>query len=360
MAAAAATAGSMSQDNATADASSAQGGYGSSCSSPMSTHSLTHDQAAVVEHIMVKLLRLAAGLSSSTLLFWEVHFSSEVVQQMLARPDWATVLRPKGCELHPLVLDLANPTNNVAAAVPAIDRLRQLAAADLCSVEGDAIMQLQQQLREFNIQLCGTRNQLQKMEDRLDTEVVYAAETRGALVVHQQILCRKPICNWSFEFPATDWLPDSKSKHIAGPQIIDKVSGLSLEFFSQPLEYNSDQPWAGISFKFAATGAYKLQKLVDLLLPVPIKICSSSKVTLSPTRSTQGYGYYRDTTFKKDTDDKGILQGSSSYFFWLGRAALARMQLLDSYNVTRQQDLQYMKQRTQGYVLKFDLHVQLG
>lgn len=186
-----------------------------------------HDKAVAVEFIFITFLELAATLSPNTLLCWDMLFSCKVVPQVMACPDFSRILRPKGCESHPLVLDLGNPVNNVAAAVPALDRLKQLAAADLELVMEDANMQLQQQVQELQ-----SEQKAQAAENARNTAAV------AALILHQQIVCKnQPPSSgytWKFDMPVAAWLPDGKTftdiwHHQSGARAADRGFQCSTE-----------------------------------------------------------------------------------------------------------------------------------
>lgn len=314
-----------------------------------------HDKAVAVEFIFITFLKLAATLSPNTLLCWDMLYGCKVVPQVLACPGFSEILRPKGCESHPLVLDLGDPVNNVAAAVPALDRLKQLAVADLRLVEDDTIMQLQQQVQ-----------QLQLEQKARAAENASNAAAVAALILHQQIVCKNqpPTSSsgytWKFDMPVAAWLPDGKKFSDIGT--ISRAQGLRVEVSSVPLKSEGDKVQAGLHLKLGSSDVPSMQKLRELQLPIPITVLSGTTVTLVANKgSSYRDSYYDGRTYKLDADSHGVLQGAQNgHTLYFEHGALAKLQLVSGYNSSFKSDLQVLKERAQGYMLKVSLQFQVG
>jgi hypothetical protein len=70
---------------------------------------------AALDTVLLNFLKLTAGLNSNTVISWDDFYSPDIVQQVLASPAYAPMLRPSGRKAHPIVLNPTNPTHNVAA-----------------------------------------------------------------------------------------------------------------------------------------------------------------------------------------------------------------------------------------------------
>jgi len=275
-------------------------------------------------------------------LTWELHYSRELVQQVLTRPDLAAMLRPKGCEAHPLVLDPANPTNNVAAAVCSLDRLRQLAAADLSSIEGDLIMQLQQQVDK----LC-TGHQAELEAQRVKTEQLQQEQSsfRSAMLMQQRILGAAGSGSYSckVEMPVKAWLPSSAS---VVKEATWNSPPITLQVCSLPAVQDKGHMWAGIELRLAAANP-GLTALIRWEFPVPITVLSNSTVALK----CHGTACYSPYSREFGSSTKGVLEGTTGLKVWLNDHVLRTIGLYDEGR---------LKQHAQqDYVLEFNLTFQL-
>ena len=104
-------------------------------------------RAAALDDIIRLFLRETSSLSASTEITWTNFYSREVIEKVTSKPYFRAGLHPRGFEDHPLVLDPLNPTNNVALGTTNLDKLRELAAADLAAVVAKERQQEEEQRR---------------------------------------------------------------------------------------------------------------------------------------------------------------------------------------------------------------------
>jgi hypothetical protein len=70
-------------------------------------------------------LETAASLSPATFISWDALYTKDAAQAFMQSPEGVKDLLPRGP--HPVVMDPANPTNNVAACLWDVRPLRELA-----------------------------------------------------------------------------------------------------------------------------------------------------------------------------------------------------------------------------------------
>eukprot|EP00195_Chlamydomonas_chlamydogama_P015458 CAMPEP_0202898532 /NCGR_PEP_ID=MMETSP1392-20130828/7028_1 /ASSEMBLY_ACC=CAM_ASM_000868 /TAXON_ID=225041 /ORGANISM="Chlamydomonas chlamydogama, Strain SAG 11-48b" /LENGTH=476 /DNA_ID=CAMNT_0049584489 /DNA_START=315 /DNA_END=1745 /DNA_ORIENTATION=- len=188
-----------------------------------------------MEAAMHRFLEMVASLSASTLLYMDVYYSKEIVYRALADPDAQAMLRPPGFEEHPIVLDPANPTCNLALGTPDLNLLKAVAQRELQQVPG-AMTALQQQqvglaarLAELQLQQAAAAQQLAQMQlilKRLVTGMQaicrFTCEGQGSMwLVKQPIVLLQPIKAGPFDLqlltePAAVVQPDAQSACYAG------------------------------------------------------------------------------------------------------------------------------------------------
>jgi hypothetical protein len=309
----------------------------------------SHDEAAALGCILQNFLRLAAQLSSSSVFSWELQYSSDTVQQVLARPDLAAVLRPKGCEGHPIILDPACPTNNVAAAVADLSRLQQLAAADLAKVGGSRIALLEQQLQE--------QKQLVQQQ----------AKRFAALLLHQRMLSfqqsnasvpRHAAWTWpEFSMPVSAWLPGTPEQVLSTKWTDIDGAQLWISIVSKPYSSTAygDDKLAGFALRLAAGGSTEMASIVEMRLAVPIAVLKGTTITLESPGSSSGSS---TSTIQLQNDVQGVMIGSSGVLVALDFAQLRELGLLSCFsNIDKtigfENHLESKKHWTIKVVLKF-------
>jgi hypothetical protein len=321
--------------------------------------SSSHDEAAALGCILQNFLRLSAGLSSSTLISWELQYGSDTVQQVLARPDLAAALRSQGCEGHPIVLDPACPTNNVAAAVADIGRLKQLAAADLARVEGDRIALLEQQLQEQKLVVQQLRQEQQetvlKAQQEQNAAMQRQAKQLAALLLQQQILgagaCRGSL-RWELSRPVGAWLPSNAAQIVAGPIEVNGVPGLFLQAVSEPYSktaYGNDY-LAGIEIQLAVDGKPNLASLAQQKLPISFQVvgrragCNSSSCTSITLPPADGY-YHSSSEVQLEADVTGTMIGSAGVKVLLTRRQMYSLELAEYYSKNASRGTRRLEQK---------------
>jgi hypothetical protein len=262
------------------------------------------------------------------------------------------VLRPKGCEGHPIILDPACPTNNVAAAVADLSRLQQLAAADLARVEGSRIAMLEQKLQE-------QQSALQKVQLMQNAIVQQQATQLAALLLHQRILVAGPrsgTVSWEFTMPVSAWLVSSGSQVVAGP--VQTVSGLYLQIISLPYSKTAyGDALVGIEVQLATDSKPELRTVAELDLPIPFQVLArgagynNSGTTISLQPETSGY-YQSGSEVQLDGDCAGTLAGSAGVRVMLSCQKLRSLYLTGSYS-DDVWSLEEKKHRTVKFSLKF-------
>jgi hypothetical protein len=327
---------------AAANASVASGGSG-------------HDEDVALGCILQNFLRLAAQLSSSSLLSWELQYDRDTVQQVLTRPDLAAALRPQGCEQHPIILDPCCPTNNVAAAVADLSRLKQLAAADLDKVEGSWIALLEQQLQRLQQEQQAT---VQKLQQEHNAAVQQHSKQLAGLLLHQRAIgCGSQTFRWEFSMPVSKWLPGATEEVVAGPYQWGKLPGLWLQVVNKPYSvtaYGSEH-LAGFDVRVAAGRSAEMASLSELNLPIPFTAPAHSTLTLEAVKdSSRGYTTREERTCQLDAGVSGSMCGAAGALIVFKRSLLQRLDLADyAYKEYDAGKLEQTKNRTLKIALVF-------
>lgn len=247
--------------------------------------------AAALEGILHSFLRLAARLPDSDVISagrisacsW--LYNEEAALQIIMRPEFARVLRPRGCEHHPIVLDPADPTHNVAAAVTELG-IEVLAGS------------AQAQLAFRDLKLAGWRSKPPRA--RIQQQI-------DALCLHQRILADAGDVQWDITPRGADlWLPFADVRVMANLTHKD-VPDLVLHLLTRPMrDYDHDPDRAsgtkalmmGVELRLANSHVVYplLRTLSELPPPLRVTICKGSSVefirrprdSMSPFGSSSG------------------------------------------------------------------------
>jgi hypothetical protein len=266
-------------------------------SSATSSAGSRHDEAAVLGCITQNFLRHAAQLSSSTMLSWEVQYDRDTVQHVLTRPDLAAGLRPKGWEQHPIILDPCCPTNNVAAAVADLSRLKQLAAADLNKVEGSRIALLEQQLQRWQQAQLATVQKTATGAQCSSAATVKAAGSAAA----------SPACHWIWQQSNLQVGVQYASQQVAArcdrrgcvwalsvaqvpawPVAADGELRQCLKHYSATAYGTDYLAGFAVQLQLAAGKTPERTSLSELELPIPFTVLARSTLTLEPCKTAEG------------------------------------------------------------------------
>jgi hypothetical protein len=313
-----------------------------------------HDEAVALGCILQNFLRLAAQLSSSTLLSWEVQYDRDTVQQVLTRPELAAALRPKGCEQHPIILDPSCPTNNVAAAVADLSRLKQLAAADLDKVEGSRIALLEQQLQCLQQEQQAT---VQKLQQEHNAAVQQQSKQLAALLLHQRVIGfgSSQTFRWEVSMPVSKWLPGATEEVVSGPFQWNLLPDLWLQMVNKPYSataYGSDH-LAGFTVQLAAGKSPEMTSLSELKLPIPFTVLARSTLTLEAVKDSRGYTTHSERTTQMDADAPGSINGLNGALVVFKRSSLHRLDLVHPYKEYDATQLEGNRNRTLKFSLEF-------
>jgi hypothetical protein len=197
------------------------------------------DEVSALGCILQNFLRLAAQLSSSTLLTWEVQCDRDTVQQVLTRPELAAGLRPKGCEQHPIVLDPFCPTYNVAAAVADLSRLKQLAAADFDKAGRGVIPNMVHQLLYAQLAQQAAVQKPSAVQQEHNAEVERRIKMLAGPVLHYRARrFGNEAFTYSFSMPVSKWLPGAAEEVVTEfgwtEPGVGPLPGLCLQIINKP------------------------------------------------------------------------------------------------------------------------------
>lgn len=234
---------------------------------------LSADQPAALDAILQSFLQLAAGLPTLGMVSWEYMYTQGTVQQTMLRPDLAAILRPAGFEGHPVVLDPADPTNNVALALSQ-EGLAMLAAAASTPVTLLTQMSsLQQEVESLRKQQSSQKDSMQQLVEAMRLQqniVMFAGGT------------------WSLkDISVSNWLPlGGKQTKALTILTADSVPGLVISIFAVPVQHSDskDDGLMGVELRLGESTP-ALKALAGLQLPIPVALCSGSRITVQSRAS---------------------------------------------------------------------------
>jgi len=220
--------------------------------------------AAALEAILRSFLELTARLPGSGVIsIGSWLYNADTALQVVARPDLAQVLRPPGFEQHPIVLDPADPTHNVAAAVTrqGLDRLADSARAAL----GDG-----------SVELAGLAMQVPQIQQQID-----------AMCLHHRILTEGGGTWDLIPKPVSSWLPNTGMVAIS-TLTQDAMEDFKMHLLVRPLraEGTSDESLMGIELRLASNVPL-LKTLSRMPLPISLTIRQGSSIEVSSRMSKE-------------------------------------------------------------------------
>ena len=183
--------------------------------------------------------------------------------QVLLNPSYMKLLRPsEELSHHPIILDPANPLNNVAAAVADLSTLQQLAEKELDKINSDRIFRMEQQMQQIQ----------QQSELMSSAQALMLASTTTSLSFNVQVSA----------------LGGENSVKVHGP--VGLAHGIMAEVWTAP--YTGSQNGL-LGFKLhpvLPTDAGEEQHKVALLMQHGFRMsCSKLDILCKPN---DNYGYY--------------------------------------------------------------------
>jgi hypothetical protein len=230
-------------------------------SGPGSNSILSGDQPAALDAVLQSFLHLAAGLPTLGVVSWEYLYSQGTVQQAMLRPELAAVLRPAGFEGHPIVLDPADPTNNVTLALSQ-DGLTMLAAAARSAASTPVTL-----LKQID----SLQQQLEAL--RLQQQMLLFGGGTWELTQHPSV---------------SNWLPLVREPAQGLATLTDTdAPGLSMRLFPVPLQHalSTNSNLMGVELRLSEeTGLLKALST----LPIPVTLCRGSQFIVQSRASSVG------------------------------------------------------------------------
>lgn len=167
------------------------------------SHGKRMDTTVALDAVLLRFLKLVSNLSESERYYRDWRYQYGAVGHVIDSTALAAALRPEGCEAHPIVLDPADPTNNVAAALDA-EQLAEFIAAAKAALQACAATAETQAA-------VSAQAEAALLAQRDKPVVLDPEQHRAAVRLHQSILEDDGnVWDWVVDpKPISSWLPSA-------------------------------------------------------------------------------------------------------------------------------------------------------